>query len=300
MRPVGGRLVVAMTTLRQRFIDEMELRGLSPLTRDGYVGVVYRLARHFHRSPDQITNDELKGYLLYLMREKQRSRSTVIIVVSALRFFYRNVLHRPFEEVAAALPRMKKPVLRPRIYSPEQVGRLLNAQCLSVKHRTLLMVTYAAGLRISEVCRLRPEHILSERGQIHVAQGKGGKDRYTILSPRLLTELRAYWRIYQPKDWLFPSELKPGRPLVKEAIKRAFHRAVRETGLPSNGGVHALRHSFATHLLEAGVPVPIMQRLLGHRSLSTTSRYLHVRREFLSQLQGPLEALDLRPLQQAF
>jgi site-specific recombinase XerD len=289
-----------MSTLRQRFIDEMELRGLSPLTRDGYVGVVYRLARFFHRSPDQVTNDELKGYLLYLLREKQRSRSTVIGVVSALRFFYQRVLGRPFAEVDAALPRMKKPLLRPRIYSPEQVTRLLNAECLSVKHRMLLMTTYAAGLRISEVCRLRPEHILSERGQIHVVQGKGAKDRYTILSPRLLAELRTYWRIYQPKDWLFPSDLKPGCHLVKEAIKRAFHRAVRATGLPSNGGVHSLRHSFATHLLEAGVPVPIMQRLLGHRSYATTSRYLHVRREFIAQLQGPLEALDLRPLQQAY
>ena len=289
-----------MSTLRQRFIAEMELRGLSPLTRDGYVGVVYRLARHYHRAPDQITNDELKSYLLYLLREKQRSRSTVIGVVSALRFFYQRVLARAFEEVDAALPRMKKPLLRPRIYSPEQVALLLNAECLSVKHRVLLMTTYAAGLRISEVCRLRPEHILSERGQIHVVQGKGAKDRYTILSPRLLAELRAYWRIYQPKHWLFPSDLKPGRHLVKEAIKRAFHRAARATGLPTNGGVHSLRHSFATHLLEAGVPVPIMQRLLGHRSYSTTSRYLHVRREFIAQLQGPLEALDLRPLQQAY
>ncbi len=289
-----------MSTLRQRFIDEMELRGLSPLTRDGYVGVVYRLARHYHRSPDLITNDELKAYVLHMLRDQKRSRSTVIVVVSALRFFYHRVLHRPFEDVAAVLPGMKKPVLRPRVYSPEQITRLLDAECLSVKHRTLLLVTYAAGLRVSEVCRLRPEHILSERGQIHVVQGKGGKDRYTILSPRLLAELRAYWRIYQPKDWLFPSHLKPGRPLVTEAIKRAFHRAVRATGLPSNGGVHSLRHSFATHLLEAGVPVPILQRLLGHRSYATTSRYLHVRREFISQLKGPLEALDLRPLQQAF
>ena len=278
----------------------MELRGLSPLTRDGYVGVVYRLARHYHRSPDQITNDELKAYVLYMLREQKRSRSTVIVVISALRLFYHRVLHRSFDEVAAALPGMKKPVLRPRVFSPEQVTRLLDAECLSVKHRTMLLITYAAGLRVSEVCRLRPEHILSERGQIHVVQGKGSKDRYTILSPRLLAELRAYWRIYHPKDWLFPSDLKPGCPLVTEAIKRAFHRAVRATGLPSNGGVHSLRHSFATHLLEAGVPVPILQRLLGHRSYATTSRYLHVRREFISQLTGPLETLDLRPLQQAY
>jgi integrase/recombinase XerD len=288
-----------MTILRQKFIDELELRGLAPLSRDGYVGVVSRLARHYGRSPDLITNDELKAYVLYLLRDQKRGRSTLITNVSALRFFYHHVLHRPFEEVSAALPRMKKPLLRPRIYSPEQVTRLLQAECLSVKHRTLLMVTYAAGLRSSEVCRLRPEHILSERGQIHVVQGKGAKDRYTVLSPRLLEELRAYWRTYRPKDWLFPSDLKPGRPLCNAAVKRAFYRAVRETGLPSNGGVHSLRHSFATHLLEAGVPVPVLQRLLGHHSLGTTSRYLHVRREFISQLKGPLEALDLTPLKQA-
>lgn len=161
-----------MTTLRQRFIDEMELRGLSPLTRDGYVGVVYRLARHYHRSPDLITDDELKAYVLHMLREQKRSRSTVIVVVSALRFFYHRVLHRPLEEIGAVLPGMKKPVLRPRIFSPEQVTRLLNAECLSVKHRVLLMTTYAAGLRVSEVCRLRPEHILSERGQIQVVQGR--------------------------------------------------------------------------------------------------------------------------------
>jgi integrase/recombinase XerD len=274
-----------MTILRQKFIDELELRGLAPLSRDGYVGVVSRLARHYGRSPDLITNDELKAYVLYLLRDQKRGRSTLITNVSALRFFYHHVLHRPFEEVSAALPRMKKPLLRPRIYSPEQVTRLLQAEC--------------PGLRSSEVCRLRPEHILSERGQIHVVQGKGAKDRYTVLSPRLLEELRAYWRAYRPKDWLFPSDLKPGRPLCNAAVKRAFYRAVRETGLPSHGGVHSLRHSFATHLLEAGVPVPILQRLLGHHSLGTTSRYLHVRREFISQLKGPLEALDLTPLKQA-
>jgi integrase/recombinase XerD len=220
--------------------------------------------------------------------------------VSALRFLYHRVLHRPFDEVAAALPRMKKPLLRPRIYSPEQVARLLNAAGLSVKERAMLLVAYAAGLRALEVCRLRPEHILSERGQILVSQGKGFKDRYTVLSPRLLSELRCYWRIYRPKEWLFPSPQKPGFPVVTMTLRRAFDHAVRATGLPSNGGVHSLRHSFATHLLEAGVPLPVLQRLLGHNKLATTTRYLHVRREFIAQLQGPLESLDLRPLLQSF
>jgi site-specific recombinase XerD len=289
-----------MTPLRQKFIDELELRGLSPLTRDGYVGVVSRLARHYHRSPDLITNEELKAYLLYLLREAKHSRSAVIVTVSALRCFYHRVLHRPFDEVAAVLPRMKKPLLRPRIYSPEQVTRLLNAEGLNVKERAMLLVAYAAGLRALEVCRLRPEHILSERGQILVSQGKGFKDRYTVLSPRLLSELRCYWRIYRPKEWMFASTQKPGAPVVTMTLRRAFNHAVRATGLPGNGGVHALRHSFATHLLEAGVPLPVLQRLLGHTKLATTTRYPHVRREFIAQLPGPLESLDLRPLLQAF
>ena len=289
-----------MTPLRQKFIDELELRGLSPLTRDGYVGVVSRLARHYHRSPDLMTNDELKAYLLYLLREAKHTRSAVIVTVSALRCFYHRVLHRPFDEVAAVLPRMKKPLLRPRIYSPEQVTRLLNAEGLNVKERAMLLVAYAAGLRALEVCRLRPEHILSARGQILVSQGKGFKDRYTVLSPRLLSELRSYWRTYRPKEWLFPSTQKSGFPVVTMTLQRAFNHAVRATGLPGNGGVHALRHSFATHLLEAGVPLPVLQRLLGHNKLATTTRYLHVRREFIAQLPGPLESLDLRPLLQAF
>jgi site-specific recombinase XerD len=149
-----------MTPLRQPFIDELELRGLSPLTRDGYVGVVSRLARHYHRSPDLITNDELKAYLLYLLREAKHSRSAVIVTVSALHCFYHRVLHRPFEEVAAVLPRMKKPLLRPRIYSPEQVTRLLNAEGLNVKERAMLLVAYAAGLRagsLSVTARAYPE-----------------------------------------------------------------------------------------------------------------------------------------------
>ena len=289
-----------MTPLRQKFIDELELRGLSPLTRETYLGVVSRLARHYRRSPELITNEELKTYLLHLLRDAKLSRSTVIIAVSALRFLYHRVLQRPFDEVAAVLPRMKKPLLRPRIYSPEQVTRLLNAEGLSVKERALLLVAYAAGLRALEICRLRPEHILSERGQILVAQGKGFKDRYTVLSPRLLSELRSYGRIYRPKEWMFASPQKPGCPIVTMTLRRAFDHAGRVTGLPSHGGVHSLRHSFATHLLEAGVPLPVLQRLLGHTQLATTTRYLHVRREFIAQLPGPLESLDLRPLLQAF
>lgn len=286
-----------MSILRQKLIDELAVRGMSRNTQESYVGFVYRLARHYHRSPDQINDAELRAYLLHLLRERQNARSTLCIAVNALRFFYRHVLERPTEAIETALPRMKKPVLRPRVFSVEQIAQLLAVEGLNLKHRTLLMTTYAAGLRVSEVCHLRPEHILSERGQIRIEQGKGGKDRYTVLSARLLEQLRAYWRVYRPTNgWMFPSRLLPDRPLTRHSASLVFNRAVTLAGLPDNGGIHSLRHSFATHLLEAGVALPVIQRLMGHNSLGTTSRYLHVRRETLGELKGLLEALDRHPL----
>ena len=286
-----------MITLRQKFIDELEVRGLSRNTKESYLGYVSRLARHYRRSPDKISDDELRAYLLHLLREKENGASTLCIAVSALRFFYRHVLQRPTDAIETALPRMKKPVLRPRVFSPEQVAQLLAVDALNLKHRTMLMTTYAAGLRVHELCWLRTEHILGDRGQIRIEQSKGRKDRYTVLSPRLLEQLRAYWRVYRPAaGWMFTSTLFPDRPLTTGSAMLVFDRAVKLAGLPHNGGIHSLRHSFATHLLEAGVPLPVIQRLLGHSNLATTSRYLHVRREVIGELKGLLEALDRNPL----
>ncbi|MEX2045300.1 MAG: tyrosine-type recombinase/integrase [Opitutus sp.] len=192
---------------------------------------------------------------------------------------------------------MKKPVLRPRVYSPEQVGQLLQVDGLNLKHRTMLMITYAAGLRVSEMVQLRPEDILSARGQIRIEAGKGRKQRYTILSPRLLEQLRGYWRVYRPAGgWLFPSAYWPDRHLTTDSAMRVFELAAKRAKLPHNGGIHSLRHSFATHLLEAGVALPVIQRLLGHTNLATTSRYLHVRREIIAELKGLLEAIEANPL----
>ena len=270
---------------------------MSRNTQESYIGFVSRLARHYRRPPDQITDEELRAYLLHLLREKKNHAGTLCIAVSALRFFYRHVLQRPTDAIDTALPRMKKPVVRARVFSPEQIARLLAVDGLNLKHRTMLMTTYAAGLRVSELCRLRPEHILSDRGQIRVEQGKGCKDRYTVLSLRLLEHLRAYWRVYRPVGgWMFPSPLHSDRPLAVETASQVFARAVKLAGLPGNGGIHSLRHSFATHLLEANVPLPVIQRLMGHTSLATTSRYLHVRREVIGELQGLLETLDRHPL----
>ena len=280
-----------MKTLRQKLIDELDLRGFSPHTKLSYVGTVYRMARHFDRSPEQLTDEDLKQYLLHLLREREFSPSSMLCTVSALRFFYRHVLNRSTEAVEATLPRVRKHTVRPRVYSPAEIQQLLNAPGLNRKHRVLLMTTYAAGLRVSEVCRLRPQDILSGRMQIRVEAGKGRKDRYTLLSPTLLEELRAYWRIYRPQGWLFPGRSDATQPITTTSARRIFYRAVTKAGLPDRGGIHALRHSFASHLLEAGVDVAVLQRLLGHSHLATTALYLHLRPERLAQIKSPLDLL---------
>lgn len=281
-----------MTALRQKLIDELDVRGFSPHTKENYVGAIDRLARHYGRSPDQISNEELKLYLLYLIRDQQRSHSTLNVTAGAFRFFYRHVLNRSVAEVLEALPRARKQTVRPRVYSPQEIERLLNAKGLHPKHRMLLMTTYAAGLRLSEVCRLTAEDIISARMQIRVVQGKGGKDRYTILSARLLTELRTYWRMFRPKTWLFTSTRRRDEPLTIKTAQYVFKRATRLAGLPYYNGIHSLRHSFATHLLEAGVDLPVLQRLLGHVNLATTAAYLHVRQERLALVKSPLDLIE--------
>jgi len=288
-----------MTPLRQKLIDEIQLRGFSIHTQDSYLRCVTGLARFYHRSPDQIVDDEIKAYLLHLLRVKKLAVGSIIVAVSALRFFYGHVLHRPTKAIEEALPRMKKPVLRPRVYSVQELERLFGCPGLNRQHRALLMTTYAAGLRVSEVCQLRIGDLLSDRHQIHVVQSKGKKDRYTLLSPRLLVELQSYWRLYRPKDWLFPSKVYPDRHITESAVQLAFTGAVKRVGLPDRGGIHSLRHSFATHLLEAGVDPLSLQRLLGHSSLSTTTTYLHVRQERLDQISSALDLIDFSRARQS-
>lgn len=287
-----------MTPLRQKLIDEIQLRGFSVHTQDSYVRSVAGLARFYRRSPERIMDEEIKAYLLHLLRIRKLAVSSVIVAVSALRFFYGHVLHRPTKAIEEALPRMKKPILRPKVYSVQEVEQLLELPDLNRKHRAVFMTTYAAGLRVSEVCRLRIEDLLSDRHQIHIVQAKGKKDRYTLLSPRLLNELRAYWRLYQPKDWLFPSQVYPDRHITVHSAQRAFTQAVARAGLPDRGGIHSLRHSFATHLLEAGVDPLTFQRLLGHSNLKTTTTYLHVRQERLDRISSALDLIDFSRTQE--
>ncbi len=282
-----------MSKLRQQLIQELVLRGCSPRTQEAYLSAVYQLAKHYRRPPDQISDQEIKDYLFYLAEVRKLAASSRNQATSGLRFFYTHVLQRPVEQLARVLPRVRQEIHRPRVFSIAELERLFTVGCVHPRDRAFLMTVYGAGLRLNEACHLKAEHIDSARQQIRVVQGKGNKDRYTLLSPRLLAELRAYWKSCRPREWLFPASRDPQRPLLDTTAQRLFYRAIQRAGLPDKGGIHSLRHSFATHLLEAGVEITVVQRLLGHTNLSTTSTYLHVRQERLAQITGPLQLLEL-------
>jgi site-specific recombinase XerD len=284
-----------MTTLRQNFIRELVLRGMSPRTQESYIGAVYYLAKYCHKAPDLLSDEELKNYLFHLAG-RGLAASTLNQNVSALRCFYKLVLRRSVDFLCEVLPRSRKAVRRPQAFSPEEVQELLTVGCPHPKGRAFLMTVYGAGLRLEEACHLKFEHINRRRMQIRVEQGKGRKDRYTLLSPVLLAELERYWKCFRPVHWLFPSVKDPSAPMDYHTGQRIFYRAVQRAGLPKRGGIHTLRHSFATHLLEAGVEITVVQRLLGHTSLATTANYLHVRQERLAQIKSPLQLLDLKGL----
>lgn len=269
---------------------------MSERTVEAYVAAVASLARYYHRSPDRITDEELQAYLLHLGRERRLAPSSLNQSVSALRRFYDLVLHRPADQLERLLPRVRPQTRRPQVFSRAELERLFTIGSPQPKPRAFLMTVYGAGLRLNEACHLKVEHLESARGQIRVELGKGGKDRYTLLPPRLLEELRAYYRAFRPRVWLFTRSRNLEEPLPAQSGQRMFWAAVARAGLPRKGGIHSLRHSFATHLLEAGVEITVVQRLLGHSSLSSTTTYLHVREERLAQIQGPLQQLNLPPL----
>lgn len=280
-----------MTPLRQRMIREMQLQRFSNNTIESYVAAVAGLANHFRRSPDQLCLEDVRSYLHYLMVERKLAQGTCNQRAAAITFLYRYVLGQNAFRLGV---RRKHTGKLPEVYSREELTRLFQAT-LNRKHRVFLMTTYAAGLRLSEVSRLRPVHVHSERMLIRVEQGKGNKDRYTLLSPNLLDELRAYWKEYRPGEWLFPNQVGTG-PIPRGTAQRIFYAAKRRAGLKRGNGIHTLRHSFATHLLEAGVDLRTIQLLLGHKSLQTTSLYLHVTEKKLTQLQSPFDLLRLPKL----
>jgi integrase/recombinase XerD len=261
-----------MTALRQQMIQDMVVRGFAQNTQTAYVRAVARLVRFYGRAPDRLSEREIQRYLVHLHQEKGLSYSTCNQVVSALRFFYQVTLGR--SATSFVIPAARTPSKLPQVLSREELTRLFT-QPLWPKHRALLLTAYAAGLRVSELVALRVRDIDSERHVIRVEQGKGARDRTTLLSPRLLEVLRAYWLQARCEPWLFPS--RDGEAHVgTAAAKHAFAKAKQRAGIEKPGGMHLLRHTFATNLLHAGVDVYTLQRLLGHRSLRTTARYLHL------------------------
>ena len=279
-----------MSELRERMSNAMCLRGMAARTQEAYIGALVELAKYYQRSPADLRVEEVQAYLLHLIRDKKLAYASVNQASCAFRFLYRRVLGRP--EAGFDIPMAKVPQRLPQILSREEVARLIDS-ARTLRGRTLLMTTYAAGLRVSEVCALQVGDIESaaDRMCLKVRQGKGGKDRYTLLSPRLLAALRIYWRDTRPQLWLFPNRAGTG-PMEIQTAQRIYYAARNAAGIAPEGGIHGLRHAFATHLLEAGVDLYSIGRLLGHGHLSTTSRYLHLARSKLTGNPSPLDLLD--------
>lgn len=278
-----------MSELRQRMSDAMVLRGFAERTQASYLAWVCGLARHYGRSPDRLDAGEIQAYLLHLINDRKLAYASINQAACAFRFFFGTVLRQP--AMALDIPMAKVPKRLPQVLTREEVRALLR-QSKDLRAQTLLMTKYAAGLRLSEVCRLEVADIESapDRMCIKVRQGKGGKDRYTLLSPRLLAALRTYWRIARPRRFLFPDRTGDG-PLYDQTAQRIYHAARQAAGIPNGGGIHTLRHSFATHLLEAGVDLHTIQRLMGHGHISTTMRYFHLAQSRLTGTPSPLELL---------
>jgi integrase/recombinase XerD len=280
-----------MTPLRQRFIDDLRIRNYSPHTIHAYVAGIVRFANYFNRSPADLGAEHVRAFQIYLLQQLT-SWSWYNQIVCALRFLYGTTLGKP--ELVDVIPYGKKPKTLPTVLSPDEVLVLLDA-ARAGRERMLLQLAYACGLRGSELLHLQVTDIDSARLVIHVREGKGRKDRLVPLSPRLLEELRAYWRRYRPATWLFPGAF-PGRPLNGGSLHRLCRRVVKRSGLTKAVTMHTLRHSFATHLLEAGVDVVTVQTILGHSNLKTTARYLHISTRRLQQMPDLLERLLLPPL----
>jgi integrase/recombinase XerD len=282
-----------MTPLRKQMDDAMVLRGFSLRTRESYLACVAALAKHYHCSPDRLDAKQIQTYLLHLIQERKLAYATVNQAVCAFRFLFGAVLARA--ALAVEIPMAKAPKRLPRVLSREQIAKLF-AAAVSLRTRTVLMTTYAAGLRVSEVCALQVGDIESapDRMCIKVRQAKGGKDRYTLLSARLLETLRLYWRTCRPQLWLFPDRSGSG-PMRIEMAQRMYYAACAAAGIDDAAGIHTLRHSFATHMLEAGADIHKIQRLLGHGHVGTTTRYFHLAQNRLTDAASPLDLLDPPP-----
>jgi integrase/recombinase XerD len=278
-----------VTPLRQRMLEDLQIRHYCPTTIRIYLRAMAEFAQHFGNAPDRLGAEHIRQYQLFLIKEKNVSLSTLIQMVCALRFFYTHTLNRKVSIERIPFPRREKKL--PLILSREEVKALLEAP-RNLRHRTLLAILYGCGLRVAEVTQLKVSDIDSARNVLRVRHGKGRKDRQTLLPAKLLELLRCYWRSQRPTDWLFPSA-DSTRPISAKAVFLACRKAAQKAGLSKPIHPHSLRHSFATHLLEAGDNLRTIQILLGHANLETTARYLHVADVAVRSTASPLDSLDL-------
>lgn len=275
--------------LRRRMIEDMTLRNLSPSTQQSYVYAVANFSRHFGQSPDKLGLEQVRAYQLHLIGLK-RSWTHINQVTCALRFFYAVTLGR--KEAVENIISAREPIKQPLVLSAEEVVRFLEA-VPALRDRVALVTAYAAGLRVGEVSRLKPSAIDSKRMLILIIAGKGGKDRYVMLSPRLLSILRSYWCLTKPRHWLFPGR-NPDDPVSVATLQEACRKARQHAGLDKQVTAHVLRHSFATHLYERGTDIRLIQVLLGHARLSSTERYTQVATNLIARARSPLDDLDTR------
>ena len=281
-----------MTSLRRRMIEDMQIRNLAVNTQKSYVEQVSQFARHFQKSPELLGPEHIRAYQVHLTNEKKLSTGSITIAISALRFLYGVTLKKDWS-FRDLIPAPKAPKKLPVILSPEEVLQFLD--CVrSRKHRAILTTCYAAGLRISEAVALTPPTVDSKRMVIRVEQGKGRRDRYVMLSPKLLEVLRAWWRVEKPKDWLFSGDF-PGRHITRFAVEKECQKAHRICKISKPITPHSLRHAFAVHLLEQGTDIRTIQLLLGHRSLATTAKYLRIATSKVCSTSSPLDLLP-RPV----
>jgi len=280
-----------MTALRQRMLEDLQIRHYSPTTIRLYLHSVAEFAQHFHKPPDQLGVEHIRQYQLFLIKDKQASQSTCIQLVCALRFLYTHTLNRKIEIERTPFPRRERKL--PLILSREEVKALLEAPG-KLRDRAILAVLYGSGLRVAEATQLKPRDIDARRNVLWVRQGKGRKDRQTLLPVKLLELLRRYWRAARPGGWLFPNAAGT-RPIGPKTVYLACRNAALTAGLSKSVHPHLLRHAFATHLLEAGTNLRTIQILLGHANLETTARYLQVADVAVRSTPSPLDSLDLLP-----
>ena len=274
-----------MGKLRDQMEMDMKLRRLRPRTISCYLDRMRSVAIHFSKSPAELTEEKIRRYLYHLIEERKASQAVISQSYSALKFFFENTLQQQWDSLK--IPRSKQQKKLPGVLSKREVELIFS--CTSnLKHRAILTTTYSAGLRISEATRLKVSDIDSERMTIRVNEGKGFKDRYTLLGERNLEILRRYYKAYRPSEWLFPGR-NPSEPVSVSCVQRVFKASLHKAGIKKKASVHTLRHSFATHLLESGVDLYYIQRLLGHKSAGTTSVYLHVTGKDIGKIRSPID-----------